>query len=154
MGDFVGTEPSKLDAKGRCIVPAGFRKVLQGEALYLRPSVRGPFLEGWPASAVNGDAAPRLGPTDVIAPDDDDQLYALIAAAVPVNPDADGRVILPGELIAHAGLGSEIVFVGRRSFLEVWSKPAFDARMRQAMAAMAERQRAALAAKTAGGAAA
>jgi MraZ protein len=150
MSDFVGTEPSKLDGKGRCIVPAGFRKQLQGDPLYLRPSVRGPFLEGWPASAVSADAAPRLGPTDVIAPDDDDQLYALIAAAVSVNPDADGRVILPGDLITYAGLGSEIVFVGRRSFLEVWSRPAFEERMRQAMTAMAERQRAALAAKAAG----
>jgi MraZ protein len=152
MGDFVGTETSTLDRKGRCIVPAGFRRVLQGEPLYLRPSVRGAFLEGWPASAVTSDAAPRLGPTDVIAPEDDDQLYALIAAAVPVTPDGDGRVILPGELIAYAGLESELVFVGRRSFLEIWSKPAFAERMRQAMAAMAERQRAA-AARAKGGAA-
>ncbi|MCU0888140.1 MAG: cell division/cell wall cluster transcriptional repressor MraZ [Rubritepida sp.] len=139
MIDFVGTDDSTLDRKGRCIVPAGFRKQVIGQPLYIRPSVRGPFLEAWPSANFETDAAPRLGPLDIPADDEDDRLYALIAGVVPVSPDGDGRIILPPHLVEHAGLEASLLFVGRRSFLEIWSKPAFLARMQRAMAAMQRR---------------
>lgn len=143
MMDFVGREDSTLDRKGRCIVPAPYRRQIIGQSLYIRPSVRGAFLEAWPSSNFEADAAPRLGPLDIPADEEDRRLYALIADVVPVTPDADGRVVLPPHLVEEAALGAEIVFVGRRSFLEIWSRPAFAEFMRGVRAGLARRPAAA-----------
>lgn len=139
MIDFVGREDSTLDRKGRCIVPAPYRRQIVGQSLYLRPSIRGRFLEAWPASGFEADAAPRLGPLDIPTEEEDQRLYALIADVVPVTPDADGRIVLPDHLVEEAGLGPEIVFVGRRSFLEIWSRPVFAEFMRGIRAGLARR---------------
>jgi len=135
MVEFVGSLDGTLDKKGRCSVPAEFRRQLDAGPLYLRPSVRGAFLEAWPASEFLAAQAPRPGPMDVLDHEEDDRLYALMAVVVQVNPDAEGRIIIPPHLIRHGELGNELYFVGRRSFFEIWSRPAFDARLARALAA-------------------
>ena len=136
MIEFVGTLEGTLDKKGRCSVPSEYRRQLNGQSLYLRPSVRGPFLEAWPSLDFANTTAPRLGPLDIPNDEEDDLLYALIGDVVAVQPDADGRIILPAELIAHAGLEGQLAFVGRRSFFEVWSRPAFAERRARALSNM------------------
>lgn len=135
MVEFVGSLDGTLDKKGRCSVPAAFRSQLNSQPLYLRPSVRGTFLEAWPSMDFAATDAPRLGPLDIPSEEEDDRLYALIAVVVPVQPDAEGRIIIPPHLIRHAELGNELYFVGRRSFFEIWSRQAFDARLARALAA-------------------
>jgi MraZ protein len=134
MVEFVGSLDGTLDKKGRCSVPADFRRQLNSQPLYLRPSVRGAFLEGWPSADFATADAPRLGPLDIPSEEEDDRLYALIAVVVPVQPDTEGRIIIPPHLIRYAELGNELYFVGRRSFFEIWSRPAFDARLARALA--------------------
>jgi MraZ protein len=135
MIEFVGSLEGTLDKKGRCSVPADFRRLLDGQPLYLRPSVRGPFLEAWPSLDFANANAPRLGPLDIPSEEEDDRLYALIAVVVPVQPDTEGRIIVPAHLIGHAELGNELYFVGRRSFFEIWSRQAFHARLNRALSA-------------------
>lgn len=142
MVEFVGSLDATLDKKGRCSVPADFRKQLGSPLLYLRPSVRGPFLEGWPAEDFAPADAPRLSPLDIPSEEEDDRLYALIAVVVPLQHDTEGRIILPTHLIRHADLGQAVYFVGRRSFFEIWSREAFLARLDRALAATRPQPRA------------
>ncbi len=142
MVDFVGSPDGTLDKKGRCSVPSDFRNQLPNPLLYLRPSVRGPFLEAWPSMDFATTDAPRLGPLDIPSEEEDDRLYALIAVVVPVQHDTEGRIIIPSHLIRHAELGQALQFVGRRSFFEIWSREAFEARLSRALAATRQMPRA------------
>lgn len=136
MIEFVGTLEGTLDKKGRCSIPSEYRRQLNGQQVYLRRSLRGPMLEAWPAEDFANNSAPRPGPNDVPSDDEDDLAYMLIGDVVPAQPDADGRITVPPELLAHAGLEGPLAFVGRRSFFEIWSRPAFAERRARALAAL------------------
>ena len=45
----------------------------------------------------------------------------------PVEPDPDGRAVLPRQLIDYAGLSGTALFAGRGSYFEIWDPDAFAA---------------------------
>jgi MraZ protein len=45
-----------------------------------------------------------------------------ISSAVPIEPDAQGRVLIPQELRDYAELGGDIVIVGVYNHFEVWDR--------------------------------
>jgi MraZ protein len=132
MSHFLGTHTNRLDAKGRVSIPAPFRATLrptaEGAPLVLRPSHRHPCVEGWPALAFQALAAP-LDELDMFGEAHDDLAAALYADAHPIEPDKEGRIVLPAELIAHAGLGDSVVFMGLGKTFQIW-EPAAGERFR------------------------
>ena len=131
MSQFLGTHTNKLDAKGRVSIPAPFRAALRGgddASLVLRPSHKHPCVEGWPAAAFHALAAP-LDKLDLFGEAHDDLAAALYADAHPSEPDKEGRIVLPAELIAHANLGDSVVFLGLGKTFQIW-EPAAGERFR------------------------
>ncbi|WP_424811566.1 division/cell wall cluster transcriptional repressor MraZ [Roseococcus sp. YIM B11640] len=148
MTQFRGKFTNGLDKKGRCSVPAQFRTRLAGESLVLRRSTRHPCIEAWPASAFDAELASR-SPLDEPDEDEEFKAYALFSDTVEVTPDPDGRMILPADLIAFAGLSDSISFLGRMERIELWEPAAAEAMIEKARQALADKARAR--ASTAGG---
>lgn len=55
----------------------------------------------------------------------DDLSAMLFADARPLPFDVTGRVVIPGDLLAHAGIKDAAVFVGRGNSFQIWNPAAF-----------------------------
>ena len=134
MSHFLGTHENRRDVKGRVSVPAPFRAALRAlaedgqPALVLRRSHKLPCIEGWPGR-IFGELASRLDRLDLFGEDHDDLAQALYADAFPVESDKEGRIVLPDDLVQHAGLGDAVVFMGLGRTFQIWEPAA--ARRRQ-----------------------
>lgn len=136
MSVFLGTHENRFDAKGRVSIPAGFRTVLkaqhtEGDSLViLRPSHTMPCIEAWPAGAFARLTQP-LDRLDLFSEDHDDLAAALYADAYPLDPDREGRIIIPDFLRDHAGLAESAVvaFMGVGRTFQIWEPEA--ARLRR-----------------------
>ncbi len=137
MTHFLGTHQNKLDAKGRVSVPAPFRAALRqvggveassAAQLVLRPSHKFPCIEAWPDQVFQSLAAP-LDRMALFSDEHDDLASTLYADAFAVEPDREGRIVLPDALIAHAALGQLVEFVGHGRIFRIWD-PAAGARHR------------------------
>jgi MraZ protein len=53
----------------------------------------------------------------------------LVGSATEINPDSQGRVVIPTGLFEYAKLSEEIVFVGLINWIEVWDKKIWDAKV-------------------------
>ena len=133
MSQFLGTHQNRLDAKGRVSIPAQFRTVLRatgngevGTSLVLRPSHKHACIEAWPANAFAALATP-LDRLDVFSDEHDDFATALYADAYPLEADKEGRIVLPEEMIAQAGITDSVAFVGLSKTFQLWEPEAHKA---------------------------
>ena len=55
----------------------------------------------------------------------DDLSAMLFADARPLNFDVTGRIMIPADLLAHAGITDRAVFVGRGNSFQIWNPDAF-----------------------------
>jgi MraZ protein len=155
MTQFLGTHQNRLDAKGRVSVPAPFRAALRqnGDAnghsprndlqgtllngnchtipLVLRPSHKHPCIEVWPLAEFEALSKP-LDHYDLFSEEHDDLANTLFANAYPVETDKEGRIVLPDVLIAHAGLGESVVFMGLGRIFQIWEPQAAERRLGEA----------------------
>ncbi len=129
MTSFLGTHQNRLDAKGRVSIPAAFRKELAGGALVLRPSHQYACIEAWPEAAFETLERP-LQELPEFSAEQIEKAMTIYGDACKLEADKDGRVMLTGELIAHAGLGETVVFVGLGRIFQIW-EPAAAAAFRQ-----------------------
>ena len=141
MALFLGTYQNRLDAKGRVSIPAPFRAVLKrmshaGEgssvaALVLRPSHQYPCIEGWTEKGFEALSAP-LENYNQFSQEHEDFVLALFGDACMMETDKEGRVMLPADLVAHAGLRDNVVFIGTRNTFQIWEPAAGERRLAQA----------------------
>ncbi|MCB2106823.1 MAG: hypothetical protein KDE14_03930 [Rhodobacteraceae bacterium] len=122
MKAFIGTFVNKIDAKGRVSVPAPFRAVVQAKgmnAVALYPSPTEACAEGCGMDRIDTlvDAMP-----DDFSPiaRNNDMAEIILASARETPFDADGRVVLPEDFIAHAGLSERAAFVGKGRVFQIW----------------------------------
>ncbi len=57
----------------------------------------------------------------------DDLSAMLFADARPLAFDVTGRVVIPADLLAHAGITDTAIFVGRGNSFQIWNPAAFRA---------------------------
>ncbi len=133
---FMGTHQNKVDAKGRVSIPAPFRsamKELDGREtvrLVLRRSHVHACVEAWPEPMFKALEAP-LQTLDMFSQAYDDLASALYIDAHQVESDKEGRVSVPAELAADAGLKDSIMFIGYGKFFLIWEPMAGEAFRRQ-----------------------
>ncbi|MFC7735284.1 division/cell wall cluster transcriptional repressor MraZ [Roseomonas sp. GCM10028921] len=154
MTQFMGTFTGKLDRKGRVSVPAAFRGALERLGtleLVLRRSHRDACVEAWPLPTFETMAA-GLEQLDVFSDALDDLSLSLFADAFPLRPDGEGRVVLPEDLIAHAGLTEAVTFMGAGRSFQIWEPEAARQRAEAARQRARERGLTIPAARPAGGA--
>jgi transcriptional regulator MraZ len=122
---FTGSFEHSVDDKSRLVLPAPFRARLAAGA-YLGP-LDG-FLGLWPDDQIDSVFATwedgvALGIVSEEAFD------AFVAATFPVQPDAQGRIVVHKSLRAFADLAGPVMVVGARRRLAVWARDRWDRRM-------------------------
>ena len=55
----------------------------------------------------------------------DDLTAMLFADARPLQFDVTGRIMIPSDLLTHAGITDRAVFVGRGNSFQIWNPDAF-----------------------------
>ena len=122
---FVGKYEVKLDTKNRVIVPQKIREektesgILLHSEFYLTMGKEGCICvrtpDGWE------ELMGKLGATEQDADEDLRVLQRTVAATtVPSSCDSQGRIVLPAEFRAHAGLKRNVLWVGAVTRAEIW----------------------------------
>lgn len=118
---FSGTSTHSIDAKGRIVLPARFRQEL-GETFYVAKG----FFDCIQVLSCEEFEKLRLNIKALPAQQALALQYAIIATAVEVTPNSQGRVPLSQNLRDAASLSKEAVVVGMDNRLEIWDKEKFD----------------------------
>lgn len=121
---FLGRHVHNLDAKGRLAIPARFRDELSGGVVLTRGIDR--CLTLYPM-AVWLPLAERVSALPISDPDARAFRRLVFADAVDLDLDGQGRILLPPELRAYAGIDREAVVIGVNTHLEIWSPERWDA---------------------------
>ncbi len=126
MGVFTGTHTNKVDKKGRVSVPKTFRALFDGEpfqGVYVFPSFRQPTLEACPESFMERivDSLEDLA----LFSEEQDDLSIIVESAQRLGFDPEGRIVVPDDFRADAGIDGEIAFVGRGRTFQMWDPAAY-----------------------------
>ncbi len=137
-----------LDAKGRVCIPAAFRDVLTSQdtaGVYVCPSFAEAALEGFGDEVLQEFHRRQAAEDPFFSQVNDDKVFAVLSMTQLLPRDENGRVRLPDEMIAHAGLKDRVTFVGMGRKFQIWDSERF-------APVLAERLKRALAQRTGGGA--
>ena len=122
---LMGTYSHSLDAKGRLIIPAQFRKNL-GESFVLTKSPDKCLAiyseEEWVKQIEATNSLPRL--TNEAA-----RRFRRIyfGNSTSAELDKQGRILIPASLRAYAGLTKDVTLVGVTDHVEIWDEKAWNA---------------------------
>jgi len=120
---FLGTHNPKLDEKGRFFLPVKYREAFSDGLVITRGEDR--CLAIYTPEAFSKMAEQVMsGPTTVKSVRDLQRMLA--ANATDEAPDRQGRVSIPAQLRAYAGLDKDIVVVGAMTRVEVWDAAAWE----------------------------
>ncbi len=132
---FRGVYEHQIDAKGRTSLPAKLRETLVGhydERLILTTALD-PCLHAYPVREWEQleAALAKRNPMEAGVK----QLMRLyVASAQEVGVDKLGRVLIPTQLRAHAGLAKDVVWAGMVKVIELWSKDGWQRAQEEARA--------------------
>jgi len=126
--NLIGTYECKSDAKGRLMLPSALKKQLAAvmqDGFVIKRSVFNNCLEMYPmkewdamASQVNG--LNRFVKKNV------DFIRTYMSGLKIVEPDGNGRVLIPKNLIVFAGIDKEIVLTASVNVIEIWDKEKYE----------------------------
>jgi MraZ protein len=133
MDSFVATFENRLDQKGRVSVPASFRAVLAREGqdgVYCYPALDRPAIDAGGARLQQAILR-RLEPFETFSEDYESLSTAFYGESRILKIDPDGRVVLPEEFRAYAGIADTVVFVGQGFKFQIWEPQRFAERQRE-----------------------
>ena len=127
MSLFLSSYENRIDAKGRISVPAVFRASLNNDkfaGVVLYRSFTNKCIEGLSMARMEQLAAAtdKMGVFDNSL---DDLSAMLFADARPLQFDVTGRIVIPDDLLKHAGICDTALFVGRGNSFQIWNPDAF-----------------------------
>lgn len=129
MLSFIGDYVCKLDTKGRLVVPAVFRKEMQGEGMcsfVLRRSIFDECIDVYPKGEweklVEGlrEKVSRFNGEHVRF------MRAFFQGVIEVEIDGNGRILVPRKMLDEAGIGNEAVMVGLDAKIELWERERYE----------------------------
>ena len=121
---FIGTIEAKVDTKGRTIVPAVFRKVLQElgeERVVLRKDDFQPCLVIYPESTWSclvDTMRSRLNRWD---PQQQMMFRQFVADVEVQQPDSMGRILIPRRYQQMTGIERSVKVIGMDDSMELWA---------------------------------
>src|ERR671937_1580812 len=120
---FLGEHEHTLDEKNRLTLPARFRESFAGGGVVTRGMDGCLYVytrEQW-----NELVERRLGSLDPLSRDDRMMQRYFFSAAAELEPDRQGRIMVPAPLLRHARLGRDVVVAGVYDHLEIWDRAAW-----------------------------
>jgi len=117
---FYGTHEHTIDEKNRLTLPAKFREGLRGGVVLVRGIDR--TVDVYPRESWE-QSIERLTALDSLTREAREMKRFVFAGATVTEIDKQGRVLVPTDLVRHAGLGKEVAVVGVHDHIEVWNRP-------------------------------
>jgi len=130
MALFLSTIQNKIDKKGRVSVPARFRSILSERgynSIVLFPSFEGDAINACDMGVMEG-LLEKIGGFDPFSEDRESDADALMAEAIDLPIDGDGRITIPSALTEEIGIEDLCVFVGRGDSFQIWAPEAYEER--------------------------
>jgi MraZ protein len=126
--NLIGTYECKADAKGRLMLPSAIKKqlhtVLQ-EGFVLKRSVFQPCLELYPMSEWNAMMT-KINALNRFVKKNNDFIRRFTAGVKMIDLDASGRLLIPKDLYAFAGISKEVVVSSAINIIEIWDKDKYE----------------------------
>ncbi len=120
---FLGEFQHTIDDKGRLTIPAKFRGELAAGLVVTRGFDRNLMvfpLIGWE------ELAQKIAQRPYSDPGARSFRRRVFSGAMDLEPDRQGRILLPQNLREFAGLNGEAVIIGMFNYLEIWSSSSWD----------------------------
>ena len=133
---IVGRHINKIDRKGRVSVPKQFRDELQSDGagfagVYAFPLFKAPAIEAC-GQGFMARIAESVDGLELFSDEQDELSSIVLESAHPLPFDPEGRVVLPAELLEHAGVAGEAMFVGRGTRFQIWNPETYQKHRSQA----------------------
>jgi len=142
--NLIGTYNCKSDAKGRLAFPAVIKNQLENsfsDGFVIKKSVFEPCLELFPMAEWNR-VSHQIGTLNRFTRTNNSFIRRFNAGVKIVSIDANGRLLIPKDLLEFAGVQKEIVVSSTINILEIWSKHRYENSINNAVedfAALAEK---------------
>lgn len=122
MERFLSTAVNRIDAKGRVSVPARFRAVVQKrgyQELYALKALDRPAMDVGGLDLLDRFEE-RIAAEDPLLQLADDLSYHIHGDSEFLKLDAEGRITLTDFIRDHTGITTDVAFVGRGTFFQIW----------------------------------
>ena len=128
MSLLTGTYDCKVDAKGRLMMPAAIKKQLLPvleDGFVLRRSVFQKCLELYPMSEWQ-TLMQKMNKLNKFKKKNNDFIRRFTAGAKIIEVDANGRLLVPKDLIVFADISKNIVVASAINIIEIWDKDLYE----------------------------
>lgn len=125
---FISTMTGTLDGKGRVCIPSAYRQILAAQTMtgvYVCPSFHEPALECFGDDVLQAFNQALAAQDPFFGAEGDDKSFAILSMTQLLAHDENGRVRLPDDFIAHAGLKDKVTFVGMGRKFQIWETDRF-----------------------------
>lgn len=134
MNSLIGTYECKVDAKGRLMLPSALKKqlspVVQG-GFVLKRAVFQSCLELYPMGEWES-LMQKVNKLNRFKKKNNDFIRRFTAGVKYIELDASGRLLVPKDLIAFAGISKEIVVSSTINIIEIWDKDNYEKAINEA----------------------
>ncbi len=121
-GEYVHT----IDDKNRLTLPARFRAALAAGVVLARGLEKN--VDVYPRESWDANMA-RIAELDSLTREARAMKRYVFAGAAVIEPDRQGRVLIPAHLATHAGLDKEVVLAGVSDHLEIWDRAEWETQL-------------------------
>ena len=128
LNSLIGTYECKADAKGRLMLPAALKKQLSPvmqNGFVLKRAVFQPCLEMYPMSEWES-LMQKVNKLNRFKKKNNDFIRRFTAGVKVIELDASGRLLIPKDLIAFAGISKELVVSSAVNIVEIWDKTNYE----------------------------
>lgn len=128
MNSLIGTYECKADAKGRILLPAPLKKQLATvtpDGFVLKRAVFQPCLELYPMAEWES-MMQHVNKLNRFRKKNNDFIRRFTAGVKFVELDVSGRLLVPKDLVAFAGISKEVVVSSAINIIEIWDKTKYE----------------------------
>ncbi|EKF43403.1 division/cell wall cluster transcriptional repressor MraZ [Nitratireductor indicus] len=152
MDRFLSNAVNRIDSKGRVSVPAHFRSVVQKRGFTELYALRALDI---PAMDVGGldlldRYEERIAQEDPFLQTADDMSFFVHGDGAFLKLDQDGRITVSDFIREHTGITTEVAFVGRGLFFQMWEPERLAVHGRQVRERLSKLRQAAIAVRAPG----
>ena len=129
MAAFIGDFTCKLDAKGRIVLPAPFKKIMVAngsDRFVVRKDLFENCLILTPFNQWENELEKIRTKLNAYKRDHNKFIRAFFKGLAEVSFDSNGRILIPRKLKENIGVDGEVILVGVDSHIEIWSDKEYD----------------------------
>jgi len=118
---LMGKYPHSIDAKNRLIIPCKLKEQLGPNITIIKDAERCLCVyseEEWANYTKKINELPKSQAREVAR--------FLYSNAIEVQPDSQGRVLIPQDMIDYAGIKKNVVTVGCGKYVEIWAEESWN----------------------------